>query len=121
MNGRRTSGCRRSGAGHRSSAKIASLGSRATLALISEVPPSPQPVSTVTSGPTWKSNRPTGDPWSALAVWTWISRAADSAEFGYSPGCSSLPRSRTHTSRPARAMRAAAIAPPYPEPITTAE
>ena len=48
-------------------------------------------------------------------------RAAEIAVLGYCPGCSSLPRSSTQTSRPARAMRAAAIAPPYPEPITTAE
>ena len=37
---------------------------------------------------------------------------ASAALSGYSPGCSSRPRSSRHTERPARASREAAIAPP---------
>ena len=93
--------------------------SRATLALISDVPPRPQPISTPTSSENRKSNRPAREPTSWRSVWAWTSRRAPSVVLGYCPGWISRPRSRTATVIPARARRQARTPPPYPEPTTT--
>src|SRR5579864_625139 len=92
-------------------------GTRATLALINEVPPTPLPWSTVRSGYVSSSKSPNGFR-SVRAVF-----ATPVIDSGNWPGCHSLPRSRMHTEgfgfRSADASRAAVIAPPYPEPTTT--
>jgi hypothetical protein len=48
----------------------------------------------------------------AFALFTCTSPTISTGSLGYSPGSNSLPRSNTTTSRPARARRDAAIAPP---------
>ncbi len=108
---------RRTPAGHAASSNTRASGARHTLALISDVPPSPHAIMTWISSPTRTSNSAVAEPTRPCAPLTCVSRLACTALSGKSPGRNSRPRSSTATFRPPprqpRGRNAGAIAGPH--------
>ena len=98
--------------GHAVSSNTRASGDRQTLALISDVPPSPHAISTLTSLPTRTSNSAVAEPRRPCGPFTCVSALARAAPSGKSPGRNSRPRSSTATFCPQRASREAATPAP---------
>ena len=105
---------RRTSCGHAVSSKTRGSGDRQTLALISEVPPRPHAISTLTSLPTRTSNSAVADPSRPCGPFICVSAVALAMPSGKSPGRNSRPalqhRHLLPAARQARGGNAAPIA-----------